>query len=106
MKFIRWLLPLRLVFAGTIHWSHGMTLQQAMVDCRTEFWEHGQLYVGLSRVTSPTDLCILLPPNMSDFAIRPPVDMDGVNIIETLNRSGPTPTTPPLAAQQVYLLLS
>jgi hypothetical protein len=38
--------------------------------------------------------------------IRAPVDMDVVNVMQKLNRSGPTPTTPPLAAHQVDPLLS
>jgi hypothetical protein len=43
---------------------------------------------------------------MDGFTIRPPVDMDAVNIIEKLNCSGPTPTTSFLAAQKVDLLRS
>jgi hypothetical protein len=42
---------------------------------------------------------------MDTFVIPPPVDMDVVTIIENLNRSGPTQTTPPLAAHQVDLPL-
>jgi hypothetical protein len=106
MKFVRWQWPLRLVFAGIVHPSQDTTLQRVIIDRRTKFWEHGHLYVALSQVTSLTDLCILLPPDMDGFTLRPPVDMDVVSIIEKLNRSSPTPTTPSLAAQKVDLLLS
>jgi ATP-dependent exoDNAse (exonuclease V) alpha subunit len=74
MKFIRLQLPIRLLFAGTVQQSQGMTLQRAVIDCRTKFWEHGQLYVALSRVKNPEDLCVLLPSDTNDFTIRPPVD--------------------------------
>jgi hypothetical protein len=39
-----------------------MTLDRAVVDLRKDFWEHGQLYVALSRITDPHNMCILLPP--------------------------------------------
>jgi hypothetical protein len=40
-----------------------MTLERAVVDLRNDFWEHGRLYVAVSRITNPTNLCILLPPS-------------------------------------------
>jgi hypothetical protein len=40
MTFVRWRLPLRLPFAGTVHRSQGMTVQRALIDCRTKFWGH------------------------------------------------------------------
>jgi ATP-dependent exoDNAse (exonuclease V) alpha subunit len=55
MKFSRWQVPLKLVFAGTVHRSQGMTLGRSVVDCRTQFWEHGQMCVALSRVRNPED---------------------------------------------------
>jgi ATP-dependent exoDNAse (exonuclease V) alpha subunit len=72
MKFVRFQLLLRLVFAGTVHRSQGMTIERAVIDYRTKFWKHGQLYVALSRVKNPTDLCILLPPDMHDFSFVHP----------------------------------
>jgi hypothetical protein len=68
MKFTRCQLPLQLIFAGTVHRSQGMTLQRSVLDYRTKFWEHGQLYVVLSRAKSPVDLCIVLPGDTDDFA--------------------------------------
>jgi ATP-dependent exoDNAse (exonuclease V) alpha subunit len=71
IRFVRCQLPSRLVFVGTVHRSQGMTLEPAVIHCRTKFWERGRLYVALSRVNNPTDLCILLPPDIHDFFIRP-----------------------------------
>jgi hypothetical protein len=51
IKFPRWQLLLWLIYAGTVHGSQGMTLGRTVIDLRTNFWEHGQLYAALSRVT-------------------------------------------------------
>jgi hypothetical protein len=91
MKFIRCQLPLRLIFAGTVHKSQGMTLRRAVIDYRTKFSEHTQLYVAFSRVKSPVDLCILLPDDTDDFAIRPSVDLDVIQILETMESSKALP---------------
>jgi hypothetical protein len=77
-----------------------MTLQQAVIDCRTKLWEHDQLYVALSRVNSPADLCILLPDDTDNFTIRPPVDADVVQIIESMSPSGGPLIAPPLPADR------
>jgi hypothetical protein len=102
MIFVRWQLPIRLMFAGTVHKSQGMTLNKAVIDCRTKFWEHGQLYVALSRVKSPIDLCILLPSDTDDLTIRPPVDQEVVNIIESINSATETCNFPSIPAQRFY----
>jgi hypothetical protein len=62
-----------------------------------KFREHGQLHVALSGVKSPGNLCILLPNDMGDFAIRPLVDLDVVQILETMqpSRALPIPQTSP-----------
>jgi hypothetical protein len=91
MKFIRCQLPLRLNFAGTVHRSQEMALQRAVIECRTKFWEHGQLYLAFSRVKSTVDLCILLSDDMDDFIIRPPVDHDVVQILKTMESSRALP---------------
>jgi hypothetical protein len=72
-----------------------MTLQRAVIDCRTKFWERGQLYVALSRVKSPADPRMLLPDDMADFTIRPRVDADAVQIVESTGHSGGPLTAPP-----------
>jgi hypothetical protein len=89
MQFIGCQLFLLLIFAGTVHGSHGMALQRAIIDRRMKFWEYGQLYVARSAVNSPDDLCILLPDDMNDFTIHPAVDVDVVQILETMQSSRP-----------------
>jgi hypothetical protein len=41
VEFVRSQVPFRLMYAGTVHRSQGMTLDRAVMDCRTQFWEHG-----------------------------------------------------------------
>jgi hypothetical protein len=85
MKFKRWQLPLRLMFAGTVHRSQGMTLSRVVLDLRAEFWEHGQSYVGLSRVRDPRNICILIPNDRKDPPIKIAVDHDVVNIVREMS---------------------
>jgi hypothetical protein len=66
MKFTRWQVPISLIYDGTAHRSERMTLGRAMTDLRSNFGEHGQLYVAFSRVTDPVNLCFLLSGS-SDF---------------------------------------
>jgi hypothetical protein len=47
--------------------------------------------VALSRVKSPVDLCILLPDDKDDFTIHPFVDLDVVQILETMESSRAVP---------------
>jgi hypothetical protein len=49
-----------------------------------KFCEHGQLFVALSGVKSPGDLRILLPHDMEDVTLHPAVDVDVVQILETM----------------------
>jgi hypothetical protein len=74
-----------------------MTLQGVVIDDRMKFGKHGQLHVALSGVKSPGDLCILLPDDMDNFAIRPAVDLDVVKIAEKMqsSRSPPIPQISP-----------
>jgi hypothetical protein len=81
--FKRYQVPLRLIFAGTVHRAQGMTLNRVVIDCRSKFWEHGQMYVALSRVKDPSNLCILIPPGDSEFTV--PVDENVVKILQILN---------------------
>ena len=43
--------PLRRAYCLSVHKSQGQTLNRVLIDARAGFFAHGQLYVGLSRVT-------------------------------------------------------
>ena len=55
--------PIWLCFAMTVNKSQGQSLKIVGVDLRTSAFTHGQLYVGLSRVTSAEEIIILLSEN-------------------------------------------
>ena len=59
-RIIRMQFPLRPAFAITIHKSQASTMERTVVDLRTGVFDHGQLYVALSRVCSPDDLLLLI----------------------------------------------
>jgi hypothetical protein len=86
VEFVRWQAPFRFAYGRTVHQSQGMTLNRAVIDCRTQFWKHGQLYVALSYVASPRRLCVLLPPGMMNAEIVGPVDEGVMAIIEEMSR--------------------
>jgi hypothetical protein len=71
-------IPAGLAFAGTVHRSQDMTLGRAVIGCRSEFWRRGPLYVALSRVQNPMDLCILLLPEPENRYIKIPADYNVV----------------------------
>lgn len=54
----RFQIPFILAYAITIHKAQGLTLDEAVVDCGCAF-EHGQVYVALSRVKKLENLYIL-----------------------------------------------
>jgi hypothetical protein len=45
----------------TIHKSQGQTLKQIGLDLHNPLFTHGQLYVGMSRVTGQEHIRVLLP---------------------------------------------
>ena len=66
IHFVRTQVPLKPIFAGTVHKSQGMTLTKGVIDLRSDLWEHGQLYVAFSRFKDPRNICILLPELTED----------------------------------------
>lgn len=65
--------PLRPAYAFTYHKAQGQTLDKACLDCRTDFFAHGQLYVGLSRVRNASDMVILTDEDHENEQGRPRV---------------------------------
>jgi hypothetical protein len=53
--------PVRLAFAMTINKSQGQSVKWVGLDLRAAVFGHGQLYVALSRATSPHCVKVLLP---------------------------------------------
>jgi hypothetical protein len=59
INIIRTQFPIRLAYASTYHRIIGQTLDLVGLDMRAEFFTHGQLYVGLSRVSEMAKIYIL-----------------------------------------------
>ena len=89
IKFTRTQIPFRTLYAGTIHKSQGLTLNRVVIDMRSKFWEHGQLYVALSRTKDPKNVCILLPlyEEENDDLIVPTADKEIVNLVKAIEEN-------------------
>lgn len=68
-KFQHRQFPIRLVFAMTMNKSQGQSLNFVGIVLRSSVFTHGQLYVALSRCTSPCNIKILYPDDRSSFNI-------------------------------------
>lgn len=62
-------LPLRLAWAVTIHKSQGQTFDQVVLDLHGGMFEHGQLYVALSRCRTLEGITLTQPIRPSDVRV-------------------------------------
>ena len=84
VSFSRFQFPLKNSYASTVHKAQGLTLDKVVLDLREDFWEHGQLYVGLSRIRDPHNLCILINSD-SDGTIKNHTDEIVVHIVKEIS---------------------
>jgi hypothetical protein len=62
--------PVRVAFAMTINKSQGQSVKHVGLDVRTPVFTHGQLYVAMSRVTSPERIHVLFPEEATSTATK------------------------------------
>jgi ATP-dependent DNA helicase PIF1 len=58
-KFNRRQFPIRLGFAMTFNKSQGQSVQHVRLDLRRPVFSHGQFYIGVSRVTSVSNIKVI-----------------------------------------------
>ena len=59
--------PVKPCAAMTMHKSQAATMDRVVIDLRGDVFEHGQLYVAMSRVRSATDIAVLLRPGQTQI---------------------------------------
>ena len=74
--------PIRLAFAMTANKAQGQTLSKVGLYLEKDFFSHGQLYVGISRVGNANDLKILTKCGL--FVNAPGTYTDNVVFYEIL----------------------
>ena len=60
LHFQRHQVPLRHAYGCTIHKAQAATLDRVVIDLRQGVFDHGQLYVALSRVRNASDIIVLV----------------------------------------------
>lgn len=68
-KMMRCQFPLRLAYALTYNRAQGQTLHKVLLDARVPPFEHGHLYVAMSRHRNPPNIKIFL--NSSQLHVHP-----------------------------------
>lgn len=90
ITYLRYQLPFRIGYAGTVHRVQGLTMKRIIIDVRSNFWEHGQLYVALSRIQDPKNVCVLLPnsdENIEEMNIMPECDQNVADFVKNIESS-------------------
>lgn len=90
ITYLRYQLPFRIGYAGTVHRVQGLTMKRIIIDVRSNFWEHGQLYVALSRIQDPKNVCVLLPnsdENIKEMNIIPECDQKVADFVKNIECS-------------------
>lgn len=64
---------MKLAFAVTINKSQGQTFERIGIDLRRDVFNHGQLYVALSRVRSWDSLRVYLGDQRGNMIVKNPV---------------------------------
>jgi hypothetical protein len=65
-KFTRRQFPVRLSFAMTFNKSQGQSVKHVGLDLRKPVFSHGQFYVGVSRVTSVSNIKVIWEDNVRE----------------------------------------
>lgn len=79
--------PLKLAWAFTYHKCQAQTFDKILLDPET--WDSGQLYTGLSRITSPDGLWLTRP--IQDLWLK--ADEDVIGFCESTRTGEPAPDT-------------
>lgn len=88
IAFQRKQFPVRPAFAMTVNKSQGQTLDSMSLFLPSPVFTHGQLYVALSRVSSPSSVHVFLtlPDSQNSTATLPPPNITrNVVYTEVLN---------------------
>ncbi|THH15669.1 hypothetical protein EW146_g4843 [Bondarzewia mesenterica] len=84
--------PVRLAFTITINKAQGQSLEHVGIDLRVPVFEHGQLYVALSRAMSAQRIKVLLPESAINTTVNivyPEVLLDRDKVLENIRQPDP-----------------